>query len=165
MRNNFAHPLFLYAFCRPERSRRTCATHVIQTERSERKDLIALDLLPSKKEEWKTAHANKNAFAAFSIPLFCPTLTCPERQPVVLSAAEGPVLPVIPHVTSSGSREVCWQRQIPRLRSFGPTLGMTGKAKTVGKRNSFPGFSFFDGQKFCFHIFLTHKNNCIWKVL
>ena len=56
---------------------------VILTERSEWKDLTASGLLPSKKEEWKTAHADKNAFAAFSIPRFL-------SNAVVLSEVEGP---------------------------------------------------------------------------
>ena len=40
---------------------------VIPTERSEWRNL---QFQHARKEEWKTAHANKNAFAAFSIPLF-----------------------------------------------------------------------------------------------
>ena len=66
MRSNFAHPFFYVILTAAEGP----ALHAILTERSEWKDLIALGLLPSKKEEWKNAHANKNAFAAFSIPLF-----------------------------------------------------------------------------------------------
>ena len=63
--------------------------HVILTEQSEWKDLIALGLLPSKKAEWKTAHAIEHAFAAFSIPLFL-------SNAVVLSEVEGPALSVVP---------------------------------------------------------------------
>ncbi len=33
--------------------------------------------------------------------------------------------------------------------------GMTEKAKTVGKRNSFPGFSFFDSLSFALFLFLS----------
>ena len=38
---------------------------------------------------------------------------------------------------------------------LGPTLGMTEKAKTVGKRNSFPGFSFFECPSFALFLFLS----------
>ncbi len=67
-----------------------------------------LALLCSKKEEWKTAHANKNAFAAFSIPLFCTQalasradLCHGERQPNHL-----PFCSAHFYISSSGSREV-----------------------------------------------------------
>ena len=33
--------------------------------------------------------------------------------------------------------------------------GMTEKAKTVGKRNSFPGFSFFECPSFALFLFLS----------
>ena len=112
---------------------------------------------------------SKNAFAAFSIPLFfIQTLA----SWMLFCRPERSRRTCILHVTSSGSREVCWQRQIPRLRSSGPSLGMiyeayarndiapflqkiSEKAKTVGKRNSFPGFSFFDNLSFAFFIFLS----------
>ena len=67
--------------------RKTCLP-VILTERSEWNDLIALSLLQSKKEELKNAHANKNAFAAFSIPLFSKRWLA-ERKRLVISFCRG----------------------------------------------------------------------------
>ena len=62
-------------FCRPDRSfavlsvsRRTC--YPCHPDRAKRVEGFALQPLLSSKEKWKNAHANKNAFAAFSIPLF-----------------------------------------------------------------------------------------------
>ena len=61
-------------FCRPDRSfavlsvsRRTC--YPCHPDRAKRVEGFALQPLLSSKEKWKNAHANKNAFAAFSIPL------------------------------------------------------------------------------------------------
>ena len=57
--------------CHPRRAQAPC--YPDQAQRAE--GSAALGLLPPKKEEWKNAHAIKNAFATFSIPLFCPTLS------------------------------------------------------------------------------------------
>ena len=94
--------------------------HVILTERSEWKDLLHRLTLHGKKE-WKNAHANKNAFAAFPIPLFFVQRCRPERSRRTCSFCRSKC----PYVTSSVSQEVCWQRLIPRLLSSGPPLGIT----------------------------------------
>ena len=91
----FSSPLFFVqtlssraASCHPDRAKRVEGS-------------AALGLLSSKKEEWKNAHANKNAFAAFPIPLSLSNASSSrrlfhlERQSVVLSAVERPVLPVV----------------------------------------------------------------------
>ena len=152
-------PWYLLSLLRQGKSQARCALLSLQRLRlpdsPAAKKSVALLLFGSsfrRKRNGKTLMLSKNAFAAFSIPLFfIQTLASwmlfcrPERSRRIC----------ILHVTSSGSREVCWQRQIPRLRSSGPPLGMTGKEKTIGKRNSFPGFSFFDGLSFAFFLFLS----------
>ena len=113
--------------CRPDRhfvmvsGSRTICPFDCHPERAKQKDLPRR-LTLHRKEEWKTAHANKNAFAAFSIPLFFIQLLerrtkafltpqayflSPRAAACCPGAAEGPASPVILHVTSSGSREVC----------------------------------------------------------
>ena len=56
----FRHPERANASCHPDRARRVEGS------------VVSASLSP--KEEWKNAHADKNAFAAFSIPLFLPLL-------------------------------------------------------------------------------------------
>ena len=58
---------FPFLFSLSKRWHHGCSS-VVLSERSEWRDLLH-SLTLSSKEEWKNAHANKNAFAAFSIPL------------------------------------------------------------------------------------------------
>ena len=62
----------------PDRAKpRTCSP--CHPDRAKRAEGSAASVRPSSKEEWKTAHANKNAFATFSIPLSLPERQHPER--------------------------------------------------------------------------------------
>ena len=84
----FRHPERAYASCHLERAYASChlerAYASCHPDRVQRVEGSVVSAPLSPKAEWKNAHANKNAFAAFSIPLFL-------SNAVVLSAAEGPV--------------------------------------------------------------------------
>ena len=86
---------------------------------------------------------------------------------IVLSRVEGSVSPCHPscHLERQ-SRGLLAEADSPAsvLRTFARNdiatpsdlpPGMTEKAKTVGKRNSFPGFSFFECPSFALFLFLS----------
>ncbi len=168
----FSIPLFFVQRCHPKRQ--PVALSAVEgpaspchPDRAKRVEgSAAFRLTSSSKEEWKTAHANKNAFATFSIPLFFIQRWHPKRQPVVLSVVEGPVYPCHPpcHLErqSRGLLEKA-DSSAPVLRTSARNDTATQhflqkiseKAKTVEKRNSFPGFSFFDGPSFALFLFLS----------
>ena len=111
------------------------------------------------KSEWKTAHANEKRIRFLFHSVF-----------LYLNAGTSRMLFCHLERQSRG----LLQRQIPRLRSSGPSLGTTNEtsarndstsltitrktsnsAKTVGKRNSFPGFSFFECFSVALFLFLS----------
>ena len=86
---------------------------------------------------------SKNAFAAFSIPLSLSKRCHPERQPRGLMAeADSPA-----SVLRTFARNDIAPLTITRKTS--------NSEKTVGKRNSFPGFSFFECPSFALFLFLS----------
>ena len=89
--------------------------------------------------------------AGTSRTLFCHL----ERQPVVLSRVEGPVYPCHPSCHLERQPRGLLTEADSSTPGLGPTLGMTEKAKTVEKRNSFPGFSFFECPSFALFLFLS----------
>ena len=143
------------ASCHPEQSRRTCslcrpdqAKAPCRPDRAKRaEESAAFRLIFHRKRNGKPLMLIKTHSLPFPFLFLCPTLA---RRTRTFLTPQAYFL-----VTSGISREVCWQRQIPRLRSSGPTLGMTEKAKTVGKRNSFPGFSFFECFSIALFLFLS----------
>ena len=93
--------------------------HVILTERSEWKDLLLFGSLLHRKRNGKTLMLIKTHSLPFPFRFFVQRCR-PERSRRTCSFCRSKC----PYVTPSVSREGCWQRLIPRLRSSGPSLGM-----------------------------------------
>ena len=124
------------AACRPERSRRTCS--YCHPDRAKRVEGSAAQPHLSSKEEWKNAHANKNAFAAFSIPLSLSKRCHPERQSRGLMAEADSSTPV--------------------LRTYARN---DRKSKNRRKEKFFSRFFFFRRSGYClFHIFVLRRCLC-----
>ena len=141
--------LFSVLRCRPERS-------YVVLSAAERP--AALALLRSKKRNGKTLMLIKTHSLPFPF-LFSVQRCHPERQPRDLLFLS----PQAYFLSERQSRGLLTEADSPAsvLRTYArndiaPFLQkISEKAKTVGKRNSFPGFSFFECPSFALFIFLS----------